>query len=42
MNKELSLESVREVSNDCDSCSRSVRRSWGESIENLQETMGGD
>ena len=31
MSKELSLESVREVSNDCDSWSQSVRRSWAES-----------
>ena len=30
MSKELSLESVREVSNDCDSWSRSVRRSWAD------------
>ena len=31
VSKELSLESVREVSNHCDSWSRSVRRSWAES-----------
>ena len=31
MSKELSLESVWEVSNDCDRWSRSVRRSWAES-----------
>ena len=31
MSKELSLESVREVSNDCDSWSQSVRWSWAES-----------
>ena len=31
MSKELSLEFAREVSNDCDSWSWSVRRSWAES-----------
>ena len=31
MSKELSLESVQEVFNDCDSWSRSVRQSWAES-----------
>ena len=31
MSKGLSLESVRELSNDCDSCLQSVRRSWAES-----------
>ena len=31
MFKELSLESVQELSNDCDSWSWSVRRSWAES-----------
>ena len=31
LSKELSLESVREVSNDCDSWSRSVRWSWAAS-----------
>ena len=31
MSKELSLESVGEVPKDCDSWSRSVRRSWAES-----------
>ena len=31
MSKELSLKSVREVFNDCDSWSQSVRQSWAES-----------
>ena len=31
MSKGLSLESVRELSNDCDSWLQSVRRSWAES-----------
>ena len=31
MSKELSFEPVREVSNNCDSWSWSVRRSWAES-----------
>ena len=37
MSEELSLESDRKVSNDCDSWSRSVRRSWTEST---RESVG--
>ena len=37
MSKELSLESVRELSNDCNSWSQSVRRSWDEST---RESVG--
>ena len=37
MSKELSLESVRELPNDCDSWSHPVRRSWAEST---RESVG--
>ena len=37
VSKELSLESVREASNDCDSWSRFVKRSW---VESTKESAG--
>ena len=37
MSEDLSLESVREVSNDCDSWSQSVKRLW---VESTRESAG--
>ena len=42
MFEEVSLESVREASNDCDSWSRSVRRSWTQSTKESVGDLGGD